>query len=90
LPENKPLVPTPTAITGHGYLPPGAQINADTQELYREKSFRDLAVEWVTVNYPGTTNLMEWYHTAIEMAGAVALPLGVGLGVRWVYRKVKR
>lgn len=90
--EQKPLAPKPTntPLSGHGYLPPGAQIDSDAQDFYAKKSFRDLAVEWITVNRPELVNTMEGYHTATEVAGAIALPLAVGLGIRKIYLRIRK
>jgi hypothetical protein len=90
--EQKPtaLIPTQPVLTGHGYLPTGAEINAENQQLYSEKSFRDLAMEWLTVNYPGAIKTMEFSHTAIEFAGTIAIPVWIAMGIRDINRRLRK
>ena len=90
--EQKPtaLATTQTVLTGHGYLPTGAEINAENQQLYSGKSFRDLAMEWLTVNYPDAIKTMEFSHTAIEFAGTIAIPVWIAVGIRDINRRLRK
>jgi hypothetical protein len=90
--EQRPPVSSPTipVISGHGYLPAGAEINTEEQQFYAEKSFRDLAMEWLTVNYPEAIKTMELSHFAIEFAGTIAIPVWLAMGIRSINQRLRK